>query len=114
MVLRTEGFVVLACAVWLFAHTGTSWWTFALLLFAPDVALLGYLAGSRVGGLLYNGLHSYIGPLTLAAAAGGEGLGFAVALIWAAHCGLDRALGYGLKYASGFGHTHLGPIGRAR
>ena len=40
--------------------------------------------------------------------------GFLVAgLIWIAHVGFDRALGYGLKYASGFGDTHLGRIGRA-
>ena len=37
----------------------------------------------------------------------------AVALIWLAHCGIDRALGYGLKYQAGFGFTHLGRIGRA-
>jgi hypothetical protein len=36
----------------------------------------------------------------------------AVAGVWAAHIGLDRMLGYGLKYAAGFGYTHLGRIGR--
>ena len=36
----------------------------------------------------------------------------AVALIWLAHIGIDRALGYGLKYEAGFGFTHLGRIGR--
>lgn len=34
------------------------------------------------------------------------------ATIWCAHIGFDRALGYGLKYAEGFGFTHLGRIGR--
>ena len=34
------------------------------------------------------------------------------ALIWIAHIGFDRALGYGLKYATGFRDTHLGRIGR--
>ena len=37
----------------------------------------------------------------------------AVALIWAAHIAVDRALGYGLKYGAGFGLTHLGRIGGA-
>jgi hypothetical protein len=32
---------------------------------------------------------------------------FALALIWLAHIGLDRALGYGLKYPTAFRHTHL-------
>jgi hypothetical protein len=36
-----------------------------------------------------------------------------VALIWLAHIGFDRALGYGLKYKAGFGFTHLGRIGPA-
>jgi hypothetical protein len=33
-------------------------------------------------------------------------------LIWLAHIGADRGLGYGLKYATAFGDTHLGYIGR--
>jgi hypothetical protein len=35
-----------------------------------------------------------------------------VALVWFAHIGLDRMLGYGLKHPSGFRETHLGRIGR--
>jgi hypothetical protein len=48
------------------------------------------------------------------------GFGFAspltlsIALIWLAHIGIDRALGYGLKYSAGFGFTHLGRIGRQK
>jgi len=34
-----------------------------------------------------------------------------IALIWFAHIGIDRALGYGLKYTSGFKDTHLGRLG---
>ena len=46
------------------------------------------------------------------------GFGFAspltlsIAMIWLAHIGFDRALGYGLKYSAGFGFTHLGRIGK--
>ena len=32
------------------------------------------------------------------------------ALIWMNHIGVDRALGYGLKYAAGFQWTHLGKL----
>jgi hypothetical protein len=35
-----------------------------------------------------------------------------VGLIWCAHIGFDRALGYGLKSPEGFRFTHLGKIGR--
>jgi hypothetical protein len=39
-------------------------------------------------------------------------LTLSIALIWLAHIGIDRALGYGLKYVAGFGFTHLGRIGK--
>jgi hypothetical protein len=29
-----------------------------------------------------------------------------------AHVGMDRAVGYGLKYPTAFGRTHLGVVGR--
>ncbi len=34
------------------------------------------------------------------------------AVIWFAHLGFDRLLGYGLKYPTTFGDTHLGMSGR--
>ena len=86
-----------------------------VLFLAPDLSFLGYLAGPRVGAIAYNLAHAIAGPILLALA----GLfvpyepAMAVALIWLAHCGIDRALGYGLKYQAGFGFTHLGRIGRA-
>jgi Domain of unknown function (DUF4260) len=81
----------------------------------PNLAFLGYPAGARAGAVAYNPLHTVTGPILVALA----GLfvpyeaAIAVALIWLAHCGIDRALGYGLKYQAGFGFTHLGRIGRA-
>ena len=47
----------------------------------------------------------------------GEGLATSFAeegcaLHLVAHAAFDRSLGYGLKYALGFRHTHLGLIGR--
>jgi hypothetical protein len=85
------------------------------LFLAPDLSFLGYLGGPRAGASAYNVLHTLAGPLLLAAA--GMLLPAFVlvplSVIWAAHIGFDRLLGYGLKYAAGFGFTHLGPIGRA-
>ena len=114
LTLRAEGLAVLAAAVGLYAHAGYSGWLFAALFLVPDLSLLGYLGGSRAGAIVYNSCHSLLGPLVL-------GLGAVLvapvlgpyALIWLAHVGFDRALGYGLKYATGFRHTHLGRIGRA-
>jgi hypothetical protein len=113
--LRAEGVSEFVALVWLYHLTGASWWLFGLLFLAPDVSFLGYLAGPRLGAVCYNALHMMVAPAGLAVASlvAGWPLGVAVALIWAAHVQFDRALGYGLKHASGFGDTHLGRIGRA-
>jgi hypothetical protein len=113
--LRLEGAVAFACALALYARAGFSWPVFALTFLAPDLAMLAYLAGPRVGAAAYNFVHTYALALTLALAGFfvGASAPAAAGIIWIAHIGLDRALGYGLKYASGFRDTHLGSIGRA-
>lgn len=110
--LRLEGLAVLVASAAVFAAGGHSWPLFALLLFVPDLSMLGYLAGPRVGAWAYNAAHSYVGPIVVAILMVATGRPPVIACIWAAHIGLDRMLGYGLKYPSGFAHTHLGPIGR--
>src|SRR5262249_41216650 len=112
--LRAEGLAIFAAALALYAHAGYAMGFFAALFFVPDLSMLGYLGGPRWGALFYNSAHSLLGPLLL----GGVAVlalpaAAPYALIWAAHVGFDRALGYGLKYATAFGHTHLGLIGRA-
>jgi len=114
ILLRLEGLALLAAAVWGYALTDASWGLFAALLFAPDLSMAGYLRGPRVGASVYNAAHTTVGPVVLAALASASGwtLGLPVALVWAAHIGLDRALGYGLKLPTGFHDTHLGAFGR--
>ncbi len=115
--LRAEGLVLLALALALYAQSGAPWSRFAILFLAPDLSFAFYLAGSRIGAVAYNTAHSTIGPLLLAALSRFVpqlALLLPFALIWFAHVGFDRALGYGLKYASAFSDTHLGRIGRAR
>ena len=116
MILRLEGAAVLAASVAGYAALGGGWGMFALLFLAPDLSMLGYFGGRRLGAAAYNLGHSYASPAILAAC----GLGLAqpqllpLALIWCAHIGFDRLLGYGLKYADAFGHTHLGLVGKAK
>ena len=73
--------------------------------------MLGYVVNVRLGSLTYNAVHTYLGPLLLAAY--GFGLGHQTLLwlsfIWIAHIGFDRMLGYGLKYPTRFKDTHLNP-----
>ncbi len=115
LLLRLEGLMLFAGAVVAFSMTEQSWWLFAALILVPDLSMLGYLAGSRVGAVVYNAVHVTFGPIVLTVA--GLLLGdlpvLGVAMIWLAHVGIDRALGYGLKYGLGFGFTHLGRIGRS-
>ena len=114
LILRLEGAALLAVAIVSYWMTGASWWLFLILFLAPDLSFAAYLAGPRSGAAAYNAVHSTVGPILL----GLYGLWFgpplviSIALIWAAHCGFDRLLGYGLKYPSAFQDTHLGRIGR--
>jgi len=114
LLLRFEGLAVAAATAVLYARTGASWWLFAALWLAPDLSMLGYLAGPCRGARIYNAFHTYIGPAVMALGVLLPGVRFAlpVALVWANHIGVDRLLGYGLKYADGFGYTHLGRVGK--
>lgn len=115
-ILRLEGLTVLIGALVAYAVIGGNWWLFALLILAPDLSFLGMLAGKKAGSTSYNLAHTYIAPDLLAFVAWVFALAwlYPVVLIWAAHIGADRALGYGLKYPGTFDHTHLGLIGKAR
>jgi hypothetical protein len=108
--LRLEGAVLLAGSLIAYAATGEPWWLVPLALLVPDLFMAGYLRGTRRGAQLYNIAHSTALP------AGMVGLGWwqsqplvlALGLIWLTHMGMDRLLGYGLKYDDHFQHTHLG------
>ena len=114
--LRVEGLVALVAAVTAYWFLGGNWWLFAVLLLAPDLSFFGLYAGETAGAKIYNFAHTYALPAVLGAIGwfGGVFWLTEVALIWAAHIGMDRAVGYGLKYPGHAHHTHLGLIGPAR
>lgn len=112
--LRLEGMTLLAGALVLYFHAlDQPFWLVPLLLFVPDLFMAGYARSRRAGAAFYNLAHSYPAPavLGLTCLLADQPLGQAVALVWLAHIGMDRALGYGLKYDSDFKDTHLGRIG---
>jgi hypothetical protein len=113
LLLRAEGLAVATASIAAFNWSGASWWLFAGLFLAPDLSMLFYLAGPRLGAVAYNAVHVYLGPVVLlgGAMALAAPACLAAALIWCAHIGFDRALGFGLKYDEGFAFTHLGRIG---
>jgi hypothetical protein len=111
---RLEALVLLLAALGLYARLGQSWWLFLILLLAPDLFMLGYLGGPKVGAAVYNFGHLLVWPVLL------MGIGIlttnplltGLGAIWLAHLGMDGVLGYGFKLPTGFKDTHLGRIGR--
>lgn len=107
--LQVEGLAGFGLALGLYFSLGGPVWLLVVLALAPDLSMVGYLRGPRVGSWTYNAVHTYTLPVAL----GGIGywlggsLAIELAAIWAAHIGADRSLGYGLKFESGFNDTHL-------
>ncbi|MBC8087315.1 MAG: DUF4260 domain-containing protein [Phycisphaerae bacterium] len=111
--LRLEGLAVSIAGLLVWAGMDGGWWRFALLFLLPDVSMVGYVWGPRVGAAFYNAAHSYALPMLICVA--GVMLDHRVLLLtgtlWMTHIGIDRVFGYGLKYATGFRDTHLGRLG---
>jgi hypothetical protein len=113
--LRLEGLVALIAGAALYLDRGGEAIWLVPLLLAVDVSMAGYLVGPRPGAVLYNLAHNW--GLGLAVLGAGVATGTAPLLlagaVLVAHVGMDRFAGYGLKYPTAFGDTHLGRIGRA-
>jgi hypothetical protein len=107
--LRADALAALAVALAAYQWFGYSWWLFAAVFLAPDLAIAGYLRGPRFGALAYNLAHTYAAPFVLGLAGflAGSSLALALAIVWTAHIALDRVLGLGLKLPSNFRATHL-------
>jgi hypothetical protein len=110
ILLRIEGAFDLALSLIFFRAIQGNWLLFILLLLVPDLAMLGYLRTARLGTVCYNLAHTLAGPFLIVAYAYLTKSLWLLpyALIWTAHIGLDRMLGFGLKYPTRFGDTHLG------
>jgi uncharacterized protein DUF4260 len=107
--LYFEGGVMLVAGVLAYWRVGGNWLLFAALLLAPDISMLGYLLGPRIGASIYNLAHMALWPaaLILLGWFGGQSLALAIGLIWLCHLGMDRVLGFGFKYPTKFQDTHL-------
>lgn len=107
--LRLEGATVAVASIALYVDGDHAWWLFVALILAPDLSALGYLAGTTIGSVSYNVAHTYVGPIALGVIGllADADVAIAIALIWATHIGVDRLLGYGLKYPTRFKDTHM-------
>lgn len=108
-VLHAEGAAIFVLASLFYRQGHFSWWMFVLLFFSPDVSMLGYVGNVKFGAALYNLVHTLTGPicLLLVTVLLPAGRLMPYVLIWLAHLGFDRMLGYGLKYPTFFRDTHL-------
>jgi hypothetical protein len=109
LLLRAEGGIVFGASLLLYAQLHANWLLFVVLVLAPDLSMLGYLLGVRFGSALYNLIHALVVPLLLIALSifYHQLWLLPYGLIWTAHIGVDRMLGYGLKYPTRFHDTHF-------
>lgn len=112
MLLHLEGLIAFVGAIALYVRESGSLWLFLLLLLVPDVGMIGYLKHPKMGALTYNLVHTYALPASMVALSFllESELALHIALIWYAHIGMDRMLGYGLKYPTQFQDTHLNRV----
>lgn len=112
--LKLEEFALFVLALYLFTQLDFVWWWFPLLFLAPDLGMIGYLAGPRFGAWMYNLVHhKSVAVVVYVVGALASAPVFQLAgVIMLGHSSLDRVFGYGLKYAESFSRTHLGRIGK--
>ena len=109
-ILRLEGLALLLASIWFFfSRLHAPWWLFIALILAPDLAMLGYLRGPRLGSITYNSVHNTVLALGLIVAGTltDSQLLVEAGVILLEHLGLDLTAGYGLKYPSRFQDTHF-------
>ncbi|WP_096435559.1 DUF4260 domain-containing protein [Alteribacter populi] len=110
--LHVEGFAVLTLSLYFYSINDFSWLLFLIFILAPDLSMLGYLHNNKVGAVLYNIFHTYSFPILVVIC--GLWLSsqttLAIGIILAAHIGMDRMVGYGLKYPTNFKDTHLNRV----
>ena len=112
--IKLEEFAMLLLGIFAFAQLDFAWWWFLVLFFTPDLGMLGYLFGNKLGAFFYNLFH-HKGIAILIWILGfnlGNQIFQLIGVILFAHASFDRMLGYGLKYETGFKFTHLGEIGK--
>lgn len=111
-ILQLEGAAIFALSLFIYTYFGGSWWLFGALILAPDLAMIAYTFGAKAGAFCYNLVHIYIFPATLAVSGIylNDNMFIHIAIIWFAHIGMDKMVGYGLKYSSSFKHTHFDRI----
>jgi hypothetical protein len=112
LIVRLEWLALLVVMCYAVSARDSSWLYFLLGFFAPDLGMLGYILSPKIGAFTYNILHNLAVafPIALIGVFDQNETLFLIGAVLIAHISFDRMLGYGLKYADGFRHTHLGML----
>jgi hypothetical protein len=112
--LRLEEAAMFLLSISLIATLPYAWYWWLIWILTPDLSMLAYLGGNKIGAIGYNIVHHK--GVAIAVYLGGlythhPAVAYAGLILFGHSC-MDRGMGYGLKYFSGFGDTHLGNIGK--
>lgn len=108
--IKLEEAAMFGFSIYLFHQTNFAWWWYLALILIPDIGMLGYIVGNKVGAITYNLFHHKAIAIIMVC------LGWYMSNEWMeltgivlfGHSSMDRIMGYGLKYFDSFQHTHLG------
>jgi hypothetical protein len=115
LVLKLEEFAMFTGCIVLLYLSDAEWWWYLLLMIGPDISMLGYLAGNKIGAWSYNLFHhKAIAVIIFILGVWILNINWImlIGIVLFGHSSMDRFFGYGLKYENGFKFTHLGEIGK--
>lgn len=113
--IKLEESAMFILGIFLFSTLGFEWYWFPVLILLPDISMIGYAFGNKIGAYSYNFFHHK----AVAAAAYLLGVYLnnstiqLIGIILFSHSAMDRIFGYGLKYTTSFHDTHLGKINKS-
>ena len=113
-ILKLEELAMFGLSIWALYFFNAEWWYYLLLLLGPDISLIGYAGGNKMGAIIYNLFH-HKGVAVILFVTGlllPDKVIEITGIILFGHSSMDRVFGYGLKLKEGFNHTHLGLIGK--
>jgi hypothetical protein len=112
VLLKLEYLALVCLSIFLFSLLPYPWWLYLVLFLTPDIGMIGYLINTRIGAFTYNLTHLiFIGiGLYLIGSFMSAPLLQLIGVVMLGHSNFDRILGFGLKHADSFKHTHLGNI----
>lgn len=119
ILLKLEEAAIFGLCIFILISLEAPWWVYLLIAVGPDIAMVGYFFGNRVGADSYNFFH-HKGVAIVVFGIGlllnnpASDIVSTAGIILFGHSSMDRMIGYGLKLNKGFKYTHLGIIGKEK